>query len=342
MYTFAKSTELPNMLVLRKTPDNSEIRLEKTGKSGGESEIYGIVYPNYRDAEKYAAKIYRNEKFANAKEDKILAMMNILKQRLNVVSMADFVEMFLAVPRARLYYADGSFAGFIMTSYFDQQIISMEEFVEGKYRSYSEPNAWHAKIVVSSNLLRVCAVAHSLVMTLVDLNSRNLLVRKDGGVILIDVDSAQLNTGTKVFEPDAVLQTIAAPEILNSEPITTKTDSFALGIMLYRIFMMGFSPFQFIGNDKDEREIGQIILACTSPLRDRSLRVPFGCPDLSILGPLEGIISRCIDPEPQKRPSLGEIHSVIEAMIHSRKHCKKGHMMPNHLNKCLTCGESTL
>ncbi len=31
MYTFAKSTELPNMLVLRKTPDNSEIRLEKTG-----------------------------------------------------------------------------------------------------------------------------------------------------------------------------------------------------------------------------------------------------------------------------------------------------------------------
>ncbi len=88
-------------------------------------------------------------------------MMNILKQRLNVVSMADFVEMFLAVPRARLYYADGSFAGFIMTSYFDQQIISMEEFVEGKYRSYSEPNAWHAKIVVSSNLLRVCAVAHS-------------------------------------------------------------------------------------------------------------------------------------------------------------------------------------
>lgn len=325
--------KIPKNIRLFKTPDNMELNLSYAGKKGGEGLLYHI--DNIKD-HGFITKIYKRKEIADKKEDKISAMIKLIKDGKCDVNTLKFISKFTAFPRARLYNQKNEFVGYIMNYFNLESSSSLAEFIEGKYRVYNDPNAWILKLYVCINLLKIFSLAHSLGIIIVDGHPNNFFLRKDTRIIWLDCDSAQITFGKNKFAPDAVFQSIVAPEIIKKGKVNIKTDSFVLGILIYRILMKGFTPFQFI--DKKQETFDQIIYSCKSPLRNNELKLPPGCPELKLLGPLKEVIEMCISPNSLRRPGVRKIYLGLSALIENTCVCKEGHPTPSYLDKCIICG----
>jgi serine/threonine-protein kinase len=108
----------------------------------------------------------------------------------------------------------------------------------------------------------VCEAVHHAHQRLVvhrDLKPSNILVTADGKVKLLDFGIAKLlddddvlatmtATGARLFTPD-----YAAPEQIRGNPITTSTDVYALGVLLYEL-LAGERPYRLGGRSLGEIE----------------------------------------------------------------------------------------
>ncbi len=101
----------------------------------------------------------------------------------------------------------------------------------------------------------VCAAVHFAHQHLTvhrDLKPANILVTGDGIVKLLDFGIAKvLDAGGSVDAPTslhAMTPEYSSPEQIRREPITTATDIYSLGVILYRL-LTGRSPYQSSGND---------------------------------------------------------------------------------------------
>ncbi len=90
-----------------------------------------------------------------------------------------------------------------------------------------------------------------------DLKPENILITGDGTVKLLDFgiakvlgndESANTQVGRRVMTP-----AYAAPEQIRGEPITTATDVYALGLVLYEL-LSGHRPYRLSGASQVERE----------------------------------------------------------------------------------------
>ena len=127
---------------------------------------------------------------------------------------------------------------------------------------------------------RVCDVvsyAHQHLIIHRDLKPANILVRSDGEVKLLDFGIAKLldapggqprldetRTGFRVMTPD-----VAAPEQVLGRPVSTATDVYALGVLLYAL-ITGERPYDVRG--KSPAEIERIVCDQIPPAP--SLRAP--------------------------------------------------------------------
>ena len=101
-------------------------------------------------------------------------------------------------------------------------------------------------------LLQVCAAveaAHASLIVHRDLKPGNILVTSEGRVKLLDFGIARLlgevapeSAGTRGSEQRSFTPSYAAPEQLRAAPVTTATDVFALGVVLFRL-LTGMLPF---------------------------------------------------------------------------------------------------
>ena len=101
----------------------------------------------------------------------------------------------------------------------------------------------------------VCAAVHFAHQHLTvhrDLKPVNILVTGDGVVKLLDFGIAKvLDAGGSVDAPTslhAMTPEYSSPEQIRHEPITTATDIYSLGVILYRL-LTGRSPYQSSGSD---------------------------------------------------------------------------------------------
>ena len=129
------------------------------------------------------------------------------------------------------------------------------EYVEGEsIDRYCDKN----KLSIKERLKlfqKVCLAvqyAHQNLIVHRDLKPSNILVSKDGTVKLLDFGIAKMladgpdgtpsaaltRTGLRVMTPE-----YAAPEQVRGEPVTTATDVYALGVILYQI-LTGMSPYR--------------------------------------------------------------------------------------------------
>jgi len=149
-----------------------------------------------------------------------------------------------------------------------------------------------------------------------DLNDQNIFLHIENGAVVdvyfIDTDSYQVErVPARVIAGD-----IAPPEFFGGiHHATDKSMVYVLAVILHRIIMDGFSPFQFIR--KTDISPFEVKKKGYSPLRHSQLRPPRGYPPMSRLGILKDILARSIDPEVSRRPTLDEFYASVEKWITS-------------------------
>ncbi len=330
--------KLPAVLKLRKTPSMNYYRLERMEDKGGEGTLYRI--PAARN--QYIAKVFNKPELGVKKEEKIQALIKLFTRKIKKEKNRGWERFFennLAMPRARLYNQQDKLTGFMM-NYFDlNDHVRLIDFIDKYCREYSS-KAWLKKLKTLLQLIEALKKLHSLDLVVGDLHRKNIFINKDSlETIFVDCDSYQLIYQKKWYKLDAIHWDIASPELKKhgfSRPVTDKSDIYPLGILIYRILMNGYSPYNFKGSRGD---INEIIRKNMTPLLKPRFSPPGGAPDVKVLGKdLKVLLGKCLNHAPDKRPTLTELGDVLEKTYYDSSICGKGHVTSGYFNRCLVCG----
>ncbi|HKJ16252.1 MAG TPA: serine/threonine-protein kinase [Xanthomonadales bacterium] len=162
--------------------------------------------------------------------------------------------------------------------------------------------------------LTVCEAvqfAHQNLLIHRDIKPANILVSESGQVKLLDFgiatalseESALAETQTPLMTPE-----FAAPEQVRGEPLTTATDVYALGLLLYEL-LSGTRAFDFQGTAHDEviRQICQTMPTSPSVEAGSQSDIPWA---RSLRGDLDTIILKSLAKEPVRRYSSARALAV--------------------------------
>src|SRR5262245_26869895 len=150
--------------------------------------------------------------------------------------------------------------------------------------------------------------AHRNLIVHRDLKPSNILVDADGRVKLLDFGIAKL-VGEARGGADGAPETIeraltpeyAAPEQLRGEPVSTSTDVYALGVLLYEL-LAGARPYQSQSGAIGELE--RAVMEQTPP--PPSNRVESTAMKRRLRGDLDRIVLKAVNKEPERRYASAE------------------------------------
>ncbi|MEO7325098.1 MAG: serine/threonine-protein kinase [Dokdonella sp.] len=169
--------------------------------------------------------------------------------------------------------------------------IDLHEWIE---RTHAETRA---RADLFLRLCRAVAYAHQRLIVHRDLKPSNVLIRPDGTPCLLDFGIA------KLVQPDAANETAteqrfltrayAAPEQLSSGALTTATDVFALGAVLFELLTgLRYSTLRRDDGTVTRPSVAVQRAATTPTQRATAVR---------LRGDLDAIVSRALAAEPQRR-----------------------------------------
>ena len=182
------------------------------------------------------------------------------------------------------------------------------EYVEGQPITVY---ASERKLSIEARLhlfLRVCRAvqhAHQSLVVHRDLKPANILVDAEGEPKLLDFGIAKLLDPTSFggmtaltgLAPGPMTPDYASPEQLAGSPVTTATDVYGLGLLLYEL-LVGQNPRKVertLGEGWDERPPSQALTALT-PGDAETRRLA-----RRVAGDLDTIVAKALEPEPQRR-----------------------------------------
>lgn len=220
------------------TGENGHLyNLEKEIGSGGE----GIVYQT--DDPSIAVKIYKNP--SPEIERKIRYMVSCpIDSRAKDAARTPVI----AWPQDTLY-ENGKFVGYAMPLATDT--IPIYTLCRGgeKARSFFKNYSWLTHLGVAFNLANTVKYLHSMDCIVGDMNSKNIVVHRNGFITFLDVDSFDLtNSVTGEHFPC----TVGRPEFLPPELqgrdlrnacFTIHSDEFSLAVHIFRLLLHNRHPF---------------------------------------------------------------------------------------------------
>jgi hypothetical protein len=148
----------------------------------------------------------------------------------------------------------------------------------------------HKALETSSKICAGLAAAHDRGIIHHDLKPANIMMNKRGEVLIMDFGLAALAGEFSGAEARNGTPAYMAPEQLKGVEVTTRSDIYALGLVLYELFT-GKRPFDGATVQKllEQQEAAQLT-SMTSIAADVDPGV-------------EQAIRRCLDPDPAKRPA---------------------------------------
>jgi serine/threonine-protein kinase len=239
---FPESIEKPSSL-LGKTIDCYKI-LELIGH-GGMGSVFLAERADKAYNRKIALKVVRRgmdtpSNIARFKQERnILATLS----HPNIARLLDGGVTDFGLPYLVMEYVDGT----PLLEYCDSRKLTVEQ-----------------RLSLFKDVCRAVQHAHKNAVIHRDLKASNILVTDDGSVKVLDFgiakllesddpqnDLLQTHTGARMLTLG-----YAAPEQLESRPVTTATDTYTLGILMYEL-LTGIHPFNF--DDKDLTEVEKLI-----------------------------------------------------------------------------------
>ena len=192
------------------------------------------------------------------------------------------------------------------------------EYVEGiSLRTWIErsQNGLRSRLELFLRLCRAVAYAHQRLIVHRDLKPSNVLVRADGLPCLLDFGIAKLveveGADATVTEQRFLTRAYAAPEQLRGEPVTTATDVFALGVLLFELL----TGLRYSTLRKDDDAITRPSAALA---RATSPAVAVAAP-AQLRGDLDAIALRALAAEPQRRyPTVQALVDDIDNFLDGR------------------------
>jgi len=161
----------------------------------------------------------------------------------------------------------------------------------------------NARLKLFNKVCDAVAFAHHNLIVHRDLKPSNILVTEDGEPKLLDFGISQLldvnaEEAGHVTHLGALTPQYASPEQLKGEPVTTATDVYSLGVVLFKI-LTGTLPHK--SGRETEKPIGEKIR--TEPTRPSvaALRSAPGVSASKLKGDLDNIILKALSQEPERR-----------------------------------------
>jgi len=183
------------------------------------------------------------------------------------------------------------------------------EYVEGTpLVAYAETNGLdlNQRLDLFREVCSAVSFAHQKLIIHRDLKPQNVLITNDGIAKLLDFGIAKLvktegdvtKTQTFAFTPD-----YASPEQIRGENLSTSTDIYSLGVILYEL-LTGSRPFKF-----EDKNIGEIIATSsnTTPAAPSIANQRSKVKDQRPLNAdLDNIVLKALQKEPERRYSSVE------------------------------------
>jgi len=140
--------------------------------------------------------------------------------------------------------------------------------------------------------------AHQMGMVHCDVKPANIMIQKQGIVLLADFGIARMTDAATATMVGAGTPAYMAPEQVSGEDPTPQTDIYALGVVLYEMLTGGERPFtgehaQTTGSTSEKVRLEQMNLAAPSPRRYNP----------GISPELEAVVMKCLEKDPVKRYS---------------------------------------
>jgi DNA-binding helix-hairpin-helix protein with protein kinase domain len=284
--------------------NGNKITLIDTGKGGGEGEIYKI-----QGNKTQCAKIYHPNKINGELHEKIVAMLKYSPTDSSLLKNMNHRS--IAWPEAILYERPNrnKFIGFKMP------LIDLNTFrevhlyfdSEDRIKNFGGLFTWKHLFVTATNIASIAAAVHEKGHCIGDLRETNILVSPSALVTLIDCDSFQIKNPfsgrtfyTRVGTPEYLPPEIQNIDYEKNDIDRYYSDLFGLGIVIFRLLMEGYSPYQARGSLVDDASSGsEKIKKGYFPYANqyrnrRDIMPPPNAPPFEIIPPsIQDLFNRC-------------------------------------------------
>lgn len=216
---------------------------------------------------------------------------------------------------------------------------------------------WEHLIIVARNAASVFDIFHQRGVVIGDVNEKNLLVRDNGHVVLVDCDSCQLSRNGRVYPCRVGVPLYTPPELQGERLASVQRlpthDAFGLAVLIFQLLFMGRHPYAGVMRKaqwmplENGDAIRRGLYAYGRNARASGIHPPpNSLPAAAVTAEMQELFERSfsVGPAPPSvRPSAAQWMRALDELRRTLVTCRKesSHRHAGHASLCPWCSLST-